>query len=71
MYRNGQVKIDVPFGDLLHIVNIVGTPNSDDYLRQWYYYEWVNVLNLSQLTTPTVGQRINVQSERNIRYKHI
>ena len=29
-YRNGQVKIDVPFGDLLHIVNIVG---SDDYLN--------------------------------------
>ena len=65
-YRNGQVKIDVPFGDLLHIVNIVGTPNSDDYLRQWYYYEWVNVLNLSQLTTPSVGQRINATKAREI-----
>ena len=65
-YRNGQVKIDVPFGDLLHIVNIVGTPNSDDYLRQWYYYEWVNVLNLSQLTTPSTGQKINPTKAREI-----
>ena len=66
IYRNGQVKIDVPFGDLLHIVNIVGTPNSDDYLRQWYYYEWSNVLNLSQLTTPSTGQKINPTKAREI-----
>ena len=65
-YRNGQVKIDVPFGDLLHIVNIVGTPNSDDYLRQWYYYEWINVLNLSQLTTPSTGQRVSATKAKEI-----
>ena len=65
-YRNEQVKIDVPFGDLLHIVNSVGTPNSDDYLRQWYYYEWVNVLNLSQLTTPSTGQRINATKAKEV-----
>ena len=65
-YRNEQVKIDVPFGDLLHIVNSVGTPNSDDYLRQWYYYEWVNVLNLSQLTTPSTGQRVSATKAKEI-----
>ena len=65
-YRNGQVKIDVPFGDLLHIVNKVGTPGSDDYLRQWYYYEWVNVMNLSQLTTPSMGQKIDARKAREV-----
>ena len=59
-YTNGpNVTIDVPFGDLLHVVNAFNSLYSDEYLREWYYYEWVNVLNLSQLTTPITGKRIN------------
>ena len=60
-YKNGpNVKIDVPFGNLLHIVNILRSDN------EWYYYEWVNVLNLSQLTNTVSGQKINPTKARDI-----
>ena len=60
-YKNGpNVKIDVPFGNLLHIVNILRSDN------EWYYYEWVNVLNLSQLTNTVSGQKINPTKAKDI-----
>ena len=65
-YRNGETKIDIPFGDLLHVINNLGPEEDDLYLRQWYYYEWSNVLNLSQLTTPITGQRINPEKANEV-----
>ena len=62
-YVNQGFSTDVPFGNLLHIVNSLG---GADYLRKWYYYEWVNVLNLSQLTTPSTGQRINATKAKEV-----
>ena len=48
------------------MINTLGPEEDDLYLRQWYYYEWSNVLNLSQLTTPMTGQRINPEKANEV-----